>query len=132
MFTVKITDKELAGITDANDDICFSKVMEFCLPRFDTNNGGVNNDAGCVLNIWEWQAAQTESYIMYISDHHGINPKYYSPRDHLNRVYILPYHVCRLYVIKIANMFCGNKSIGPMYLTTEFFDALGLCVCVEL
>ena len=30
-----ITDEEVAGLNDDNGDIRFSKIMEFCLPRFD-------------------------------------------------------------------------------------------------
>ena len=45
-FTVKSTDKEVHAVMDNNGDIRFSKVMEFCLSRFDTNGG--------VLDLWEW------------------------------------------------------------------------------
>ena len=44
---MKITDKELEEVKDDNDDVHFSKVMEFCFPRFD-----IDND--CVAELWEW------------------------------------------------------------------------------
>ena len=33
-FSVKIIDEEVTGLKDDNIDICFSKVMDFCPPRF--------------------------------------------------------------------------------------------------
>ena len=59
-FSVKITDKEVAGLKDNNGDIYFSKGMEFCLPRFDRDVLG-NSAFGPErpqLSLWEWQAAR--------------------------------------------------------------------------
>ena len=51
-FSVKMANKELAGVKDDNKDIWVSKVMEFCLPRFD-GKGGFDNSPGHVLDLWE-------------------------------------------------------------------------------
>ena len=64
--------------------------------------------------------------MVYLMDHHWFKPKYYSPKDPMNLIFILPHHVCCLCGIKIANMNFGNTSILQMYSTTEYFDAVGL------
>ena len=70
--------EELAGMMDDNDNdnIPFSKVMEFYLPRFDNDvvDNGVTGHPGPALNLWEWQAAQMGNCMMYLIDHHGFKP----------------------------------------------------------
>ena len=68
---------------------------------------------------------QMSNYMLYLSDHERLKPKYYCPRDE-NPISILLHHVCRLYGIKMTNMLCGIISIRNMYSTTEDFDAVGL------
>ena len=62
------------------------------------------------------------NYMLYLIDHEEFKPKYYCPHDPVNPIYILPNQVCRLYGVKIANIFCGNRSIDQMYITTGYFD----------
>ena len=118
--TVNITDGEFAWVKDDNGGIWFATVMEFCIPRFDSNNGGVNN--GPVLTFWEWQAAHMGNYMLNLIEHHGFKPKYYVS---VNPIYILPHHtISHLYGVKTANMLCANGSINHMYSTTEYFDSI--------
>mmetsp|Transcript_29715 Transcript_29715/g.54809 ORF Transcript_29715/g.54809 Transcript_29715/m.54809 type:complete len:112 (+) Transcript_29715:659-994(+) len=65
-FGVNITDEELAGLKDANGDILFYKVMEWCLPRFDREI------------FWEWQAARMRNYMVHLSLTTDWKPKYYN------------------------------------------------------
>lgn len=55
---MKIIDEEVAGLKDDNGDIRFSKVMEFCLPRFDCDvlDNGVFGPERYLIGLWEWQA----------------------------------------------------------------------------
>ena len=78
-----------------------------------------------LLSLWEWQANRMENHMLYLIDHKGFKPKYNCHCDLVNPICISPHHVCRLYGIKMTNMLCGNRSIQPMYSTTEYFDAVG-------
>ena len=75
-FSVKIRDEEIAGVMDVNDDICFSKIIEFCLLHFnhDVLDNGADSPSRPPLNIWEWQAARMRNFMMYLIDHYGFNP----------------------------------------------------------
>ena len=46
-FDVNIMDTELEGLKDSNGVLWFKKVMEWCLPQFDDDNGGKKD-----LDIW--------------------------------------------------------------------------------
>ena len=46
-FTVNITPEEVELLKDEAGDIRFSKVMEFCLPRFEDTETGQQS-------LWEW------------------------------------------------------------------------------
>ena len=104
---------------DNNGDIQFGNVMELCLPRSDhVVDDGATGPVRPPLDLWEWQALRMGNYMLYLIDHHGFKPKYYCPRDPENPIFILPHHVCCLYVIKMANMICGDRSILDIYPTT--------------
>ena len=56
-FSVKITDEEVTGLKDDNGDIRFSKVMVFCLFRFDRDavlDDGVFGPERPPIGLWEW------------------------------------------------------------------------------
>ena len=71
-FTVNMTPEEVESLKDEAGDIRFSKVMEFCLPRFDDTEAGQQT-------LWEWQAARMRNYMAYLCMYHGFKPKYYDP-----------------------------------------------------
>ena len=125
-FSLKITDKDLVGAKDDNGDNQFSKVMDFCLHRFDHNVlvNGVFCPKRPPLGLWEWQANCMGNYMMYLIEHHGFNSKYYCPRNPVKSLSILPHPVCCLYSIKMANILCGNRFICDTYSITEYFDTV--------
>ena len=65
------------------------------------------------------------NYMIHLMNHCGLKSKYYCPRDPINHIHILHHHVCCLYVIRIANMLCGNISILQMHSASEYFDTVG-------
>ena len=69
-FTVNITPKEVELLKDEASDIHFSKVMEFCLSRFEDTEAGQQS-------LWEWQVARMRNYMAYLVMHHNFKPKYY-------------------------------------------------------
>ena len=105
---------------DSSGDICFSKVMEFCLPRFDDTEGGK-------ISLWEWQAARMRNYMAYLVYHHGYKPKYYDPAGDKKKnefKYITADHVARFYGVMMARIWSNNTSIDKMWSVREIFDAV--------
>ena len=55
---------------DASGNICFYKMIEHLLPRFD-------NPVAQQQSILEWQAVRMRNYMKYLVMHCGYKPKYY-------------------------------------------------------
>ena len=97
-------------LKDEAGDIRFSKVMEFCLPRFDDTVAGQQS-------LWEWQAARMRNYMAYLVYHHNFKPKYYDPvgdstKD--NFKYFIGDHVARFYGVMMTRIFSNKTSIDNM------------------
>ena len=71
-FTINVTPEEVELLKDEAGDTCYSKVIEFCLPRFDDTEAGQKS-------LGEWQAARMRNYMAYLVVHHDFKPKYYDP-----------------------------------------------------
>ena len=119
-FTVNITPEEVESLIDEAGDIRFSKVMEFCLPRFDDPVRGQES-------IWEWHAARMRNYMVYLILHHDYKPKYYDPMgDKPKNIckYITANHVARFYGVMMARIWSNNSSIDNMWSVREILDAV--------
>ena len=110
-FTVNMTPEEVESLKDEAGDIRFSKVMEFCLPRFDDREEGQQT-------LWEWQAARMRNYMAYLCMYHGFKPKYYDPMGDWKKEefkYITADHVARFYGVMMARIWSNNSSIETMW-----------------
>ena len=107
---VNITDEELKSLRDASGEIRFEKVFEWCLPRF----GDDNNQS-----LFEFQAARMRNYMRKRIVEEGWTPKYY-----LWESVITADHVARFYGVCLAKMLMGNRSIGQIFCSREFFNAV--------
>ena len=119
-FTVNISPEEVESLKDEAGDIRFSKVMEFCLPRFDDTEGGQQS-------LWEWQAARMRNYMAYLCVYHGFKPKYYDPMGDGKKEefkYITADHVARFYGVMMARIWSNNSSIETMWSVREILDAV--------
>ena len=108
-FTVNITPEEVELLKDEAGDIRFSKIMEFCLPRFENTEAGQQS-------LWEWQAARMRNYMAYLMMHHDFKPKYYDSMGDKKKnecKYIIVDHVARFYGVMMARIRSNNTS----YLT---------------
>ena len=54
-FDVNITPEQLEELKDDQDVICFEKVMEWCMPRFDDDGNGDE------MGLFKWQAKRMHS-----------------------------------------------------------------------
>ena len=119
-FTVNMTPEEVESLKDEAGDIRFSKVMDFCLPRFDDTEAGQQT-------LWEWQAARMRNYMAYLCMYHGFKPKYYDPMGDGKKEefkYITADHVARFYGVMMARIWSNNSSIETMWSVREILDAV--------
>ena len=119
-FTVNITPEEVKLLKDEAGDIRFSKVMEFCLPRFKDTEAGQQS-------LWEWQAARMRNYMAYFVMHHDFKPKYYDPMGDKKKnecKYITADHVARFYRVMMARIWSNNTSIDNMWSVCKILDAV--------
>ena len=82
-FSIRMTDEELAEVTDCSGDIRYERVFKWMLPFF----GSENN-----VGYFEFLAARMRNYMCYIMRRKGYTPKYYCPADNFT---IQASHVAR-------------------------------------
>ena len=110
VFTVKITDEELASLRDIDGEIRFEKVFQWCLPRF-----GDDDDQ----TLYEFQAARMRNYMRKRVLESGFKPRYYKG----DKV-ITGDHVARFYGACLCRMIHGGRSIEQIFSTREIMDAV--------
>jgi hypothetical protein len=107
---VNITDEELKLLRDANGEIRFEKVFEWCLPRYGDDN----------KTLFKFQAARIQNHVTEQVVEDNWTPKFYKYED-----VITADHVARFYGATLAKMLImGNQLIEQTFCSREYFNAV--------
>ena len=127
---IYIVPAEIKEMKDASHDVCFHKVIEHFLPRF---NGPVAQEQQSIL---QWQAVRIRNYTKYLVIHHGYKLKYYDPcEEKKGNIYmhrgsspscclILMSNDGKFYGVMMARIFSSNLSIDNMLFVLECFVSI--------